>query len=74
MKSYTILLWPDLDEGGFTVTVPSMPGCVTEGDTLDEALDNARDAIETYLEGLIKHGEPIPDEDVRPQLLTIEVA
>lgn len=38
------------DEGGFTVYVPSFPGCISEGDTLEEALTNIREAIELYLE------------------------
>lgn len=38
------------DEGGFTVYVPSLPGCVSEGDTEEEALRNIREAIELYLE------------------------
>jgi predicted RNase H-like HicB family nuclease len=38
------------DEGGYTVYVPALPGCVSEGDTLDEARQNIREAIELYLE------------------------
>ena len=38
------------DEGGFTVLVPSLPGCVSEGETVDDALANIREAIELYLE------------------------
>jgi predicted RNase H-like HicB family nuclease len=38
------------DEGGFTAYVPSLPGCISEGDTRDEALGNIREAIELYLE------------------------
>lgn len=38
------------DEGGYTVFVPSLPGCISEGDTLDEARRNIREAIELYLE------------------------
>lgn len=38
------------DEGGFTASVPSLPGCVSEGDTREEALRNIREAIELYLE------------------------
>jgi predicted RNase H-like HicB family nuclease len=38
------------DEGGYTVYVPSFPGCISEGDTIDEALANIQEAIELYLE------------------------
>jgi predicted RNase H-like HicB family nuclease len=38
------------DEGGFTVYVPSLPGCMSEGDTVEEALANIREAVELYLE------------------------
>lgn len=47
------------DEGGFTVTVPALPGCISEGDTRDEALQNIREAIELYLEP-DEHTESIP--------------
>jgi len=38
------------DEGGYTVYVPSLPGCISEGDTIDEALANIGEAVELYLE------------------------
>jgi len=38
------------DEGGYTVYVPSLPGCISEGDSVDEAMQNIREAIELYLE------------------------
>jgi len=38
------------DEGGYTVYVPALPGCISEGDTLDDALKNIREAVELYLE------------------------
>ena len=38
------------DEGGYTVYVPSLPGCISEGETKEEALNNIREAIELYLE------------------------
>lgn len=40
------------DEGGYTVHVPSLPGCISEGETIDDALANIQDAIELYLEPL----------------------
>ena len=48
------------DEVGYTVSVPALPGCITEGDTLEQALANAREAIEIYLESLLAHGQPPP--------------
>jgi len=44
-----IVLEPS-DEGGYTVYVPSLPGCISEGETIDEALDNIKEAVELYLE------------------------
>lgn len=44
-----IVLEPS-DEGGFTAYVPALPGCISEGDSRDEALQNIREAIELYLE------------------------
>ena len=49
-------------EGGYTVTVPSLPGCVTYGESVDEAVVMAREAIELYIESLEAHGEPVPTE------------
>ncbi len=73
MRRYTVLLIPDPDVGGYTVTVPALPGCITEGDTFDEALTNAREAIECHLQGLALDGEPIPEERQAPQLAAVEL-
>ncbi len=51
-----VLLEPS-DEGGFTAIVPSLPGCISEGDTRDEALANIREAIDLYL-------EPVDDDTI----------
>ncbi len=47
-------------EGGYTVTVPSLPGCVTYGETIEESIKMAKEAIELYIESLKAHGEDIP--------------
>jgi predicted RNase H-like HicB family nuclease len=60
-----VILIPDLESGGFTVTVPSLPGCISEGDTEAEALANIRDAIDLYIEDMMADGEKVP-EDVAP--------
>jgi predicted RNase H-like HicB family nuclease len=72
--SYTIILDPDPDEGGYTVTVPALPGVVTQGDTLEEAIARAGEAIQCHIEGLLADGEPVPEERERPQAITIHVA
>jgi antitoxin HicB len=58
---YTVVFEP-AEEGGYVVTVPALPGLITEGDTLEEARAMAKDAIRGYLESLMKHGEEIPVE------------
>ena len=60
--SYRVLLRKE-PEGGYTVIVPSLPGCITYGETVEEALEMAKEAIELYLESLRDHGEEIPVED-----------
>lgn len=59
--SYTVIFEPQ-PEGGFTVLVPALPGCITEGDSLEEAQQNAHEAIECYLESLVIDGELIPED------------
>jgi predicted RNase H-like HicB family nuclease len=57
---YPVILTPDLEDGGYTAECPSIPGCVSEGDTVEEAMRNIRDAIEGCLAVLREKGEPIP--------------
>ena len=71
---YTIILDPDPEEGGYTVTVPALPGCVTQGETIEEAIAMAKDAIRLYIETFIADGEPVPQETEHPQALIIKVA
>ncbi|MFH1956236.1 MAG: type II toxin-antitoxin system HicB family antitoxin [Patescibacteria group bacterium] len=61
MLTYTVELKPQI-EGGYTVTVPVLPGCISEGDTLEKALENIKDAVEGYIQVLVKHGRKIPLE------------
>ena len=60
--NYKILLKKE-PEGGYTVFVPSLPGCITYGETIDESIINAKEAIELYIESLKSHGEDIPTEE-----------
>ncbi len=74
MQTYTIVLDPDPDDGGFTVTVPALPGCITQGDTVEQCRTRAEEAIAVHLDGLRQAGQPIPDEHEHPQLLSVSVA
>ena len=56
---YTVLFEP-AEEGGYVVTCPALPGLVTEGDSLEEAREMAKDAIRCYLESMQKDGLAIP--------------
>lgn len=60
-RKFTVVLFK-ADDGGYTVTVPALRGCVTEGDTLEEALENAREAIRLTLEDMARHGEALPED------------
>ena len=71
--TYTIVLEP-MDEGGFLVHVPALPEVVTCGDTEDEALTMAREAIELVVESRRERGEDVPIEAGKPLLHEITVA
>jgi len=60
MVSYKVVL--EYNEGYYTVTVPALPGCVTQGRTKKEALERAKEAIQDYLESLQKDGLAIPKD------------
>ena len=69
---YTTILEREAD-GGFHAYCPALKGCHSQGDSLDEAVDNIREAIEVYLESVTDHGEPIPQEDllIKPVEVTL---
>ncbi len=60
--SYRVLLREE-PEGGYTAIVPTLPGCITYGETIPEAVSMAKEAIELYVESLIAHGETVPTEE-----------
>jgi predicted RNA binding protein YcfA (HicA-like mRNA interferase family)/predicted RNase H-like HicB family nuclease len=59
--SYAVF-YEQAPEGGYVATVPALPGCHTQGETLEETERNVKEAVEVYLESLAAHGEPIPEE------------
>ena len=65
--TFTAVFEPE-PEGGYTVHFPALRGCITYGDTLDEARDMAKEALELYLESLREDGLPIPDDSLAQPL------
>jgi predicted RNase H-like HicB family nuclease len=51
------------EEGGYWVEVPSLPGCFSQGETIDEALSNVREAIEVHIQGLKDDGRDVPKDE-----------
>ena len=72
LRKFRVILEPN-ETGGYTVTVPLLPGCITEGDTKEEALTNIKEAIELYIESLQADGESVPREEAVEEAV-VEVA
>lgn len=70
--SYTVILERETD-GGYVASVPALPGCVSQGDTRQEVLDNIREAIQLYIEDCLDAGDPVPQE-VGKEFVEIEAA
>jgi predicted RNase H-like HicB family nuclease len=66
-----VILIPDEDGIGYTVEVPSLPGCISEGDALEEALENIQDAIAEYIADMIANGEEVPPDYAPIQVATV---
>ena len=70
---FTVVLEPDREEPErYNVRVPALPGCLTYGESIEDALTNAREAITGYVETLLADGEPIPAE-THPTIATTVV-
>jgi predicted RNase H-like HicB family nuclease len=67
---YRVLIEQD-EDGVFVAEVPSLPGCISQGETRAEALENVREAIAVYLESLEAHGEPVPPP-ITEELVEVE--
>jgi len=61
---FKVILEPS-DEGGFTVYVPSLPGCISEGDSIEDSLSNIQEAIELYL-------EPVEDDLLMSEMAILQ--
>ena len=66
-----VLIYPDLDDGGWVCEVPSLPGCVTHGETKEGALTNARDAIASWIDAAEQLGRPIPIDSLDAVIIVV---
>ena len=73
MARFVVYLEP-AEEGGYIVSAPALPGCVTQGETKEEALAMIQDAIAGYVASLKKHGEPLPARLEQAEVEVLEVA
>lgn len=70
---YTAVFESDKKAGGFTVTIPSLPGCISEGDTFEEALKNIEEAAGLYLETMKKDKNIIPKQELGIVVAPVQV-
>jgi predicted RNase H-like HicB family nuclease len=59
-----VIIFPDHEDGGWVAEVPSLPGCISQGDTREEAIKNVRDAIDTWIDGAKSVGMAIPEDSL----------
>jgi len=72
MMRYTVVLEKEAD-GGYVVTVPALPGCVSQGDNREEALANVREAIQLYVDDCRAAGDPVPTDAGR-EIVEVDAA
>lgn len=72
MARYTVVLTPEPEAGGYSVSVPALSGCFSQGESVEDALAQIREAIGLHLWSLEKDGDPIPG-DVDPIIATVDV-
>lgn len=73
MLRYSVLVQREAEAATFFVTVPALPGCFTQGATVEQALERAREAILLHVEGFVERGERVPVEVVPPLLTVLEI-
>jgi len=73
IHQYTAIFEPDEKLGGYTVVIPALPGCISEGDSFEEASENIQEAADLYLKVMDKKKEKIPKEKLGIIIAPIQV-
>ena len=66
-----VIIYPDREDGGWIAEVPSLPGCLSQGETREEVITNIGDAIETWISGARQVGLDVPDETFEVQVCVV---
>jgi predicted RNase H-like HicB family nuclease len=66
-----VLIYPDTEDGGWVCEVPSLPGCVAHGDTKEQAIEDARDAIQTWIDAAEQLGRDVPDDPLSAEICLV---
>ena len=66
-----VILYPDHEDGGWVAEVPSLSGCISQGETREEALENVRDAIATWIDGAGQVGMDVPGDSLDLQVCIV---
>jgi predicted RNase H-like HicB family nuclease len=74
VRRYTVVLEWDPDAQAYSVIVPALPGCTSQGDTVEECIVNAKEAIGLHVEGLSEAGLPVPEEPEEPVFVVLSIA
>lgn len=69
---YTVLIHPDHEVGGFYATVPALPGVADQGESVEETLENVKEALTFTLESMIEDGEELPPDDPVSEVHTLD--
>jgi predicted RNase H-like HicB family nuclease len=69
-KMRQVIIYPG-EDGYFVVECPSLPGCISQGKTREEAIENIREAIQLYIEVLVERGQPVPAEKYETLLVAV---
>lgn len=67
-----VILYQD-EDNYWIAECPSLPGYISQGDTEQEAIENIKEAIELYIESLVAHGEPVPDDPAHMRLVQVHI-
>jgi predicted RNase H-like HicB family nuclease len=66
-----VVLHPDSEDGGWIAEVPSLPGCFSQGETKEMALESVKDAIETWISGALATGQPVPEDSQMVEICVV---